>query len=261
MFWWKKAIAFWLMPLPFCLVLISAGAALLYSRHWARLGRTLVMVGILVLLALSNRLVSGWLVRPLEAEYPAILTTGHDAAAPAPLRACRFVAVLGGGHRDSALLPEITRLSPAALGRLTEAVRLLRLIPEATLVVSGPASGNHPSHAAILAAAAAELGVDRARIQLVDTARDTEEEAAAVAHLAGGQRVALVTSAWHLPRAVALFQRAGVDVLPCPADFSAVPDPEWDWGSLEFDLGSIERSTAALHERIGLLWLRLQKKI
>jgi uncharacterized SAM-binding protein YcdF (DUF218 family) len=116
----------------------------------------------------------------------------------------------------------------------------------------------YPSHAAVLAQAAESLGVDPARITLIDTARDTEDESHAFARLTAGERTALVTSAWHMPRAAVLFRSAGVAIVPCPTDFVARTDTPLSWGDLGWDSESLERSTIAVHEYLGLLWLRLR---
>ena len=258
MFWLKKFVSFWLMPLPLCLALLVSGLLLGRSTRRSGIGRRLMAKAAALLLLFSNKAVSTRLLRPLEDRYPAVPEIVPGAPAPAAIAGCRFVVVLGGGHTDMPGIPATGQLSSSALGRIVEAARLLRVLPAARLVVSGPGEPGRPSHAAVLARAAASLGIDPARIILVDTALDTEDESLAVARLAGRARVALVTSAWHMPRAAALFRSAGVDFTPCPADFVAREDPRFRWGSLSWDSESLERSTLAVHEWIGLLWLRLR---
>ncbi len=256
----KKIISYWLMPLPVCLVLIVAAWCLMRSERRARLGRRLLTAVALLLLLLGNVTVSTWLVRPLEELYPALPEFDSAAAIPPELASCRFVVVLGGGHGDLPGLSATNKLWPPSLARITEAVRILRLMPGARLIVSGPGDGSHSTHASVVAQAAVSLGIERSRIQLIDTARDTEDEANAVKALAGEARVALVTSAWHMPRAAALFRDAHVDALPCPVDYSAKPTPGLGLDDFGWDVESLERSTHAVHERLGLLWLRLRGK-
>jgi len=252
----KKFVSFWLMPLPLCLALLASG--LLLSRRRPRAGRGLLVAAAALLLLFSNKVVSNGLLRPLEDRYPAVPEVAEGAPAPAPIAGCLLVVVLGGGHSDVPGIPSTGQLSSSALGRIVEAVRLLRILPGARLVVSGPGEPGRPSHAAVLARAAESLGVDPARITLIDTALDTEDESLAVARLAGNGRVALVTSAWHMPRAANLFRKAGVDFAPCPADFVSRGNRLFHWGDLGCDSESLERSTLAVHEWIGLLWLRLR---
>ncbi len=258
MFWLKKVVSFWLMPLPLCLALLVSGLLLARSPRRSRIGRGLLVSAAVLLLLFSNKAVSTRLLRPLEGRYPAVPEIAADAPPPASIAGSRFVVVLGAGHSDMAGLPATAQLSASALARIVEAARLLRVLPAARLVVSGPAEPGRPSHAAVLARAAESLGIAPERITLVETALDTEDESLAVARLAGGARVALVTSAWHMPRAAALFRRAGVDFAPCPADFVSRGNSQFRWADLKWDSESLERSTLAVHEWVGLLWLRLR---
>ena len=243
--------------------MIAIGFWLARSPRRLRAGRVLIAAGALLLLLLSNNLVSFWLIRPLEGRYPAIAALSPGIPPPAALAACRYVVVLGGGHADIAALPAASQLSPSSLARLVEGVRILRMLPQAELIVSGPplhpdpGPGN-PSHASILAAAAVSLGIDPSRIRLIESARDTEQESFAVRKIAGDDPVALVTSAWHMPRAAADFEAAGVHFVPCPADFKARMGDDFLWTDVSWDVDSLERSTAAIHERLGSLWMRLR---
>jgi uncharacterized SAM-binding protein YcdF (DUF218 family) len=257
-FWLKKAVSFWLMPVPLCLAMLVAGLLLSRRERRARAGRSLLVGGTVLLLLFSNRWASNRLLRPLESQYPPIPEFTTNARVPDALARCRFVVVLGGGHSDLAATPATGKLSSSALARIVEAVRIAGMLPGATLIVSGPAESGHPSHASVLAQAAVSLGIDRARIDLVDTALDTEDEAAAVSLLVGKVPVALVTSAWHMPRAAHLFLKRGVDILPCPTDFNARSGGLTKLSGLGWDSESLERSTLAVHERLGLLWLRIR---
>lgn len=259
LFWLKKFVAFWLMPLSFCVTAIAVGLWLMRYPHRARLGRALAITGLLLLMLFSNKFVSKWLIRPLETRYPAVpeLTSGQPA--PPELAACRYVVVLGGGHGHSPGTPATSLLSTSALGRVIEAVRLLRILPEAKLIVSGPGSGGkRETHAAVLGRAAQSLGVAADRILYIDQARDTEDESHAVQRIAGGARVALVTSAWHMPRSMALFRSAGLSPLPCPADFQTHSHDPFYFDDILWESGALQRSTLAVRERIGYLWIWLR---
>lgn len=256
----KKAIAFWLMPLPFCLALMLAGAVLAYGARRRRAGRAVFAAGLALLLLLSNQRVSRWLIRPLEARYPAMPELVATRPAPADLAACEFVLVLGGGNGSGPGMSANNLLSAGSLARIVEGVRLLRHLPHARLVVSGPAGPNGETHATVLARTAQMLGIPPERILYIDRARDTEEEAIAARRLLGDARVALVTSAWHMPRAIALARHAGLHVLPCPADYTAHADEGLRFADLLCDVSSLERSTLAVRERLGYLWVWLRGK-
>jgi uncharacterized SAM-binding protein YcdF (DUF218 family) len=260
LFWFKKLLGYVLMPLPMCLGLLTAGVVLLFSARRARLGRALVLTSATLLLLFSNKLISAWLVRPLENRYPSIPEYRADAPLPAVLSECRFIIVLGAGNGNQPGLSALNQLSPSALSRIAEAVRLLRLLPDAKLVLSGPAVKNHPSHAVVLGRAALSLGIDEGRIVFIEKVRDTEDESIAAKNVIGDAPFALVTSAWHMPRSMALFRHAGMEPLACPADYTARSDGQWHWNDLLWDVPSLERSTWAVRERLGYLWIWLRGK-
>jgi len=85
--------------------------------------------------------------------------------------------------------------------------------------------------------------------------RTTAENAslsAAILRPAGVTRVLLVTHAWHMPRAVAAFERAGFAVIAAPT--RATSAPEWRVENFLPSAGALQRSNYALHEWLGLAW-------
>jgi len=262
MFWLKKFLTPFILPLPFALVCGCAGIVLSTSRRWRRTGWFLLTFSVTVLLITSNKWVSGRLIAPLESRYPAVGEYQPGQPLPADLAACRYIVVLGSGHDDTAERPALTKLCSSGRARLIEAVRLLRLLPSARLVVSGPADTDHGGmpHAQVLADAAVSLGVERDRIQMIEDGHDTEEETARVRLLLGDARFALVTSAWHLPRAMALCNAQGLHALPCPTDYLYCTPLRWLRSDFTWDLESLVRSTAAVHEHVGLWWAQLRGK-
>ncbi len=260
LFWVKKFISFWMMPLPFCLTAMVVGLLLLRSARRARLGRALIVAAVALLMLLSNSFVSKWLILPLQARYPAIPELGPGSPVPATLAACKFVIVLGSGHGFAPGVSANNLLSTSAISRLAEGVRILRALPEAKLIVSGPGDGVRPTHATVLARSAQALGIPADRILYIDQARDTEDEARAAQRLVGGAPVALVTSAWHMPRSMALFRQAGLNPVPCPADFRGHTDDAVYFDDFLWDAESLGRSTMAVRERIGYLWIWLRGK-
>jgi uncharacterized SAM-binding protein YcdF (DUF218 family) len=260
LFWLKKAVGTWIMPLPFALGLIVIGSLLLGLRRTRRLGRGALMFGVVWIVVFSNSGVGTWLVRGLEKHYaPAPL---FDASTPLPveLKECVAVAVLGGGHRFTPDRAANLLLSESALARIVEGVRVVRQLPDAALIVSGPANPGHgPSHARVLADVAVSLGIPRARIVEIDTARDTEDEIAALKDLAGEQRIALITSAWHMPRAAGLARAKALTITPCPADYAARDTTLRPTDFMRWDVGGLERSTKAFYEAAGLVWMTLKR--
>jgi uncharacterized SAM-binding protein YcdF (DUF218 family) len=262
-FWLKKFVSVWLMPLTACITAMVVGAILMRSPKpkRARFGRALAITGLVMLMLFSNKFVSRFLLRPIETKYPPIPELLGNAPVPPQLAACRYVVVLGGGHGDTDDMSSNNLLSTSALARIIEAVRLLRVLPEARLIVSGPGRKDAPTHAVVLGRVAQSLGIAAERIHYIDQARDTEEEAHAARRISGDAPVAVVTSAWHMPRSIALFRSAGFqDPLPCPSDFKSHARDGYDIDDFFASLTSLERSTVAIRERIGYLWIWLRGK-
>lgn len=273
MFVLKKIIGHLLMPLPLGLGLLTIGLLLIAFRRRAR-GWVLLLLGWLVLAVASNRAVSLALTASLEKTYPPVpalvvslpesdssAKTDTAPAIPETLRGVAFVAILGGGHGDAADLPAGQRLSPSARARLVEGVRIALALPDSWLVACGPRNNPYNpapadvTQARALADTAVELGFPRDRIVESDTGRDTAEEIDNIRLLVGDERVALVTSAWHLPRAMKLAAAAQLDAFPCPADYLGGRDAKI--GKLAYvtwDADSLQNTTRAWREYVGRAW-------
>ena len=271
MFVLKKILGHLLMPLPLGLGLLTLGILLVALRRRAG-GWPFIALGWLVLLVASNRGVSVALTSSLENTFPPV-----PAAAPAewpePLRSAAFVAILGSGHGDAAELSAGQRLSPSARARLLEGVRIATALPDTWLVTTGPlgkstlggearengeTAAQVTTHARALADAAVELGFPRDRIVEIDHSRDTAEEVAALRQLVGEDRVALVTSAWHLPRAMRLAESENLDAFPCPADYLGSRDARIARAAwLTWDVDSLANTTRAWREYLGKIWASL----
>jgi uncharacterized SAM-binding protein YcdF (DUF218 family) len=261
MFWLKKTITYCLMPLPASLALLVGGFWLARSENHRRSGRFLSFVGILLLLITSHRQVGLRLLAPLESQYPAVPELTANTTISPDLAACQYIVVLGGGHTDMLGLPASSKLSPYALSRLTEAVRLARALPTTKLITLGPGRSGQDTHAHVLTTAAISLGIDSNRIIENSLGRDTEGEALALRELIGSAPFALVTSAWHMPRSMGLMRKAGLNPVACPTDYQARANQtfslnDWLWG-----IDGLERSSWAIYERLGTFWAKLRGKI
>ena len=105
---------------------------------------------------------------------------------------------------------------------------------------------------------AADFGV---RVRWVESASDnTAENARRSAELllpAGVRRIALVTHAWHMPRAVAVFAAAGFTVVPAPTAYvSARPATPLDFLPRAT---AMQQAATALHEWVGIAWYALRR--
>lgn len=109
---------------------------------------------------------------------------------------------------------------------------------------------------------AASLGIPRSRMTLFENNKDTHDEAVSISRHLQGKRVALVSSATHLPRAMALYQGQGLNAVPAPTDYTAkqsqVVQPLYSY----LPKGRyLMYSEAAIHEWIGVWWARLRGQV
>ena len=244
----KKLIGWCLSPLGLSVLLLGAGLLAGFMRR-RRLGRGLVVAGFIVLLVFSLGPVADGLSRPLEQRYQALMP-------PALLDGVAAVAVLGAGYEPEPARPVTAWLPAAGLERLVEGVRVLRLAPGSRLVVSGWDAARSLSTAEVMERAAVALGVDPTRIVRFDTPRDTAEEVAALHTLVGAQKVVIVTSAEHMPRAMELATQAGLDAVAAPASVASVGSAESGWSWIPSS-EALERASAAIHELLGRIWARV----
>jgi uncharacterized SAM-binding protein YcdF (DUF218 family) len=252
MFIAAKLLQFATQPLAWvALLLLSALIGMHWRRRWGlRLGWA----------ALTVLIVQGWeplpdaLIRQLEARHP-------EVAASTPLTGYAGVVVLGGalepanvwqGHGQPAL--------NEAAERMTAALPLLQQSPKLRLLFTG---GDGQLFAGSLTEAQraarffATMGVAPERLLLESASRTTYENAVFSARLPSvepRQPWLLLTSAWHMPRAMASFKKAGWNVTPYPVDFRTGSTTPWT----EYSLADGARKWhLLLHEAVGLLAYRL----
>jgi uncharacterized SAM-binding protein YcdF (DUF218 family) len=258
----KKLIASFVMPLPICMALLVVGLALLWFTARQRAARIVLTAGVALLALFAFAPLGNLVVRSLEAGYRPLLGPGADPADPLQARArqARFIVVLGGWHADTSTLPPNSQLGTSTLARLVEAVRLKHQLPEARLVLSGGFGSNGVTHADVLAGAAELLGIPRGDLLLERHTFDTGDEARLIHEIVRDAPFILVTSAGHLPRAIRLFRKQGMDPLPSPSDFSA-PETGFTFRALFPGARGIGAFEYATHEYLGMLFHRLRGQI
>ncbi|WP_374450086.1 YdcF family protein [Stella sp.] len=244
---------FWYLTQPgnLLLLLLVAGWLLLLAGA-RRAGHLLLALGLGAMLAVAVLPVGSWLLRPLEDRFP---------AAPAVAGRVDGIVVLGGSidswissARDRPTLTEYA-------DRMTSAAALARQHPEARILVTSGEAAILPegvSEAPYMRRLLAELGIDEGRITIEGASRNTAENARAARRLVDpgpGERWLLVTSAFHMPRAVGCFRRLGWDVVPWPVDYKTTGRGGIGFG---FNLrAGLDRVHVGLKEWMALVAYRL----
>jgi len=259
MFVLKKLLSAAVQPCSLLLAVMTLGLVLLLFTKRQRTARALLTAGLALLALLSLGPVARALVRPLEIAYPPLLAQATQAVSTMPdgSPAPRWVVVLGGGKSDDDSLAPVQKLAEPSLVRLAESIRLQRLLPESQLVLSGGSSGMTTSEAETLAAAGVSLGAPRDHMVLESQSWDTIDEVRMLRAMLGDDRFVLVTSAMHMPRAMAMFRKAGMIPVAAPTDYLASGEDSdmLSWFPHAHAGLIIER---ALHEYLGLFWAKLR---
>jgi uncharacterized SAM-binding protein YcdF (DUF218 family) len=228
-------------------------------EHRDRLLRRLSLLAALLLYLLSTDLVSGLLIAPLEDSSPP-LGRADPATEPAAGDGAGLIVVLGGGStRGSPEYGGRLALSDSGLRRAAYGAELHRRLGLPLLYTGGaPLEGpGAESEASAAVAFWLAQGIAPGSISLEEESRDTAENASLSAGLAGGWRIILVTSAFHMPRSLLSFRRAGLDPVPAPTDYRR-DRGGLGWPDLLPRAGALETTSLALHEYVGLLWYAIR---
>lgn len=258
MFLFKNIVGMFLSPLSLSLALLLVGLGFLWFSRRQRAGKILMSAGVGLLLIFSYSFIPDLALRPLERRYPVVPDLAADQTEPHGARSAKWVVVLSGGFDSDPELPVTSQLSPASLERLLEAVRLHRARPGRKLILSGGAVFHTAPESRVMGQVALIMGVDPQDILLESTSRDTEEQARLLKHMVGRDDFFLVTSASHLPRAMAMFHRLGMEPTPAPAGRLTRSSARLSPGAFFPTSTALKHAEVALHEYLGLAWAWLR---
>jgi len=196
-----------------------------------------------VLLLCSAPALVNPLVNTLEQQFP--IDTRCNSATP-------IVALGAGVNRRASEADQTEYLYGPTHVRIARASALAIANPQAPVIVSG--AGLHQvTEAAMMRAYLLQRGVSESRIFSDTTSSNTKENAENVAVLVAkhgfSKQLRLVTSALHMPRAVGVFQAAGIDACATPVDYLGLPNVPWY--ALAPQTTALVKFDKYLHERIG----------
>jgi len=248
-----KFVTWMLSPLGLGLAGVAAGAVLL-GRGRARCGWALLALAWLWLWVWSSPWFLVLLGGALERRYP-----------PAPVEAlprADAIVVLGGGLSSPTKGTRYAELSSGA-DRGWQAARCYHAGKAPLILFSGVAEGAGMRQFLV------DLGVPAAKILLETESKNTYENGLFTREKLKSlkaRRVILVTSAWHMRRAVLTFRRLGVEVIPSAADYEALTargnmTPLMQAYYLP-SADCLNKSSAVLKEHLGYwaYWLYLRVK-
>lgn len=256
MFLLKKLIGPALLPLSLTVLCLMLGLILLWFSRRQTIGKVLVSFAFILLLSIGygwgfSSVLSNW-----EHQYPPLTDK-------AQLQGVKWVVVLGGGTSADESIPLYARLQQASLARLIEGIRLYKQIPGSKLLVSGGKVYDSGADAESMQALAIALGVNPSDIVQDTLSQDTETEALIVKQQVGSDLIALVTSASHMPRSVALFKQAGVNLIAAPTDYLVQENKGWSPRDLfpNADSDTVLQSERIIYEYLGVFWAKWRQML
>jgi uncharacterized SAM-binding protein YcdF (DUF218 family) len=250
----SKTLGFFALPSNDLISIGLIGLVLLCTR-FRRLASWLLVTSIVLIAFVGFSPLGRLLILPLEQRFPA-----WDPSRGPP----DGIIVLGGAiSPDISVARGAVTLGPGA-ERITYATELARRYPEARIIFSGGTGSlfGGPVEAPYAVKEFEALGIARDRITAEEQSRNTIENAV-FSHLLAqpkpGEHWLLVTSAYHMPRAIAAFRAAGFAVEASPVDWHTRGPIDATELFRSFTAGLVMTDTA-VHEWIGLIVYRLAGK-
>lgn len=244
----SKVVFFIIRPSNFLLILLGLGLFLLFTKR-DRVGRRFVLLAFIGFLAFGLGPLGNMLMQPLEDRFPT----------PTDIGKIDGIIVLGGAI-DTVVTGSrpLTALNSSA-ERVVTVAELARRFPNARVAHTGGEGlllGSGTSEAEGVLPIFLSFGIERERIVLEDKARNTWENVTltkTMLELKEGQKWLLVTSAYHMPRSVGVFEAAGwTGIIPYPVDHRTRGPQDtkrWFVGVAE----GLKRTDIAVKEWIGLI--------
>lgn len=225
--------------------------------RWRRLSLEMTIGALVALFVAGLTPLSNVLILPLEDRFP-VMT---PQSVPTPVSG---LIVLGGAEDGWVSAGRGGLALNEAAERITETARLALAHPQAKVVITGGVAklmGEDAEGSNAVAALLRDLGIAQERLIVETRSRDTYENATLTLPLTGakpGETWLLVTSAYHMPRAIGIFRKAGLNVHAYPVDFrlrGAEDLKRWFWtipdGLKRFDLAVTEWAGLAAYRLSG----------
>lgn len=227
----------------------------LYLTRFAKVASILVSVGFLGIVICGVSPLGSLLLLPLEQRFPQFKPDQQEPVG---------IVVLGGSIDPDMSAARQLVVPVSGIDRVITAVKMARRYPRARIIYSGGTANlvlDNAREADYAKSLFTDLGIEESRVTVERDSRNTHENAIysrALADPKPGEKWLLVTSAFHMPRSMGLFRKAGFPVEPVPADWRTSGKVELS--PVEFPKGILQ-VYAACHEWAGLVAYWITGKI
>ena len=223
-----------LLLTPWTIGFITALLSLLFLL-FSQKKRALKYLGFSLLwtLLISSSLLGDFMIKPLESSYKKLEVVPKNI---------EYILLLGGDRER----------------RAWEALRVHKLLPNSTIITSGFTQFDNISYAQKTANMLMDAGIQKEQVKMFINTKNTSDEAVEMKNLVGEKPFILITAAYHMPRAMMLFKKNGLNPIPSPADFYNFNENSTISVLQRKHLKNVEH---AWHEYLGLILYKLQGKI
>jgi len=227
----KKIISAAIMPLSITLLILFIGLLFLNDNNIKK-AKLFITTGFISLIIIAYQPFTNLLLDPLEKKYSTLTEIPSGVT---------HILLLGGDVNN----------------RGWEALRLYHKIENAKIITSGYRGSYSIPEAQRTANIFMNLGIPKEDIIIHSEPKDTKEEAIKTKKLLGDTPFILVTASYHMKRAMALFQKEGLNPIAAPTNlkirdnkYTAIPTG-----------GNIKHTEIALHEHLGIIWSKIKGQI
>lgn len=225
----KKVISAFIMPLPITIIFALIALIFLYKNKIFK-AKLFLIISIVWISLFSYAPFANILLAPLENSYKKLKHIPNDV---------KYIVYLGGDQQN----------------RGWEVLRLYNHIKNAKIITSGYEDRGNIPEAIITANILKSIGINAKDIIIHPKPKDTKQEAIKIKELLKNQQFILVTSAYHMKRAMMIFKSVGLNPIPAPCDFLIKSKDK----ALSLPKSyHLYKSKRAWHEYIGILWFKLR---
>lgn len=254
MFLCKKIVAPLFFPLSFILEILIFGIFLLWFTRRQKAGKMVVFAGVVLLALFSYGSIPDICLKTLEDKYPPLVELQIFSDV-------KWVVVLGGGHNSDPKLPVTSQISESSLSRLVEGIRIHKLLPKSRVVLSGGAVFDPIPESKVMAGVAKVMGIGDNKLIIEKLSKDTKNQARLIHEIVGNEIFILVTTASHMPRSMALFQKLGMKPIPAPTDYLVKERHRISPDVFFPNAGSLRKMERVFYEYLGFGWAWIRGQI
>ncbi|MCW8934267.1 MAG: YdcF family protein [Gammaproteobacteria bacterium] len=204
----ENIFRYFLMPSNLITILFLISFLAILTKRLLKVAKISLFIGMFLYFIFGSGPVSFWLMKQLEYQYPSLSQANISSEV-------KHIVVLAGFAENISSRSITANIYPASAYRVLEAARLYNSSPETLkIIITGEGEAVQ-----LMSQVLVSLGVSTSKILIDNNSKNTADSAVYISELLNQQSFYLVTSAGHMPRAVAAFDRMKLSYIPSPTHY------------------------------------------